>query len=108
MGHGHSVMEQHSNGWLSRDELQQIIDSLSADDLIEATASKGTEDGGMLLLKVSFNRAAARAGFGEDATQHVRAADFQYLAKTLGGVVNAESPLSEGTEDLLASAASGE
>jgi len=100
-----------SNGkpeWLTREEVQAICDSLSADDLIEGTAQKGTGSGGMLMVKVAFNRAAERSGHGEDATTHVRASDFAYLAKLITEVVNVDSPLSEGTEDLLASAASGE
>jgi len=98
-----------SNGtdWLTREEVDVICLSLSADDLIEGTAQKGTGSGGLLMVKVAFNRAAERAGYGEDATTRVKAADFQYLAQLIAGVVNVDSPLSEGTGDLLASAASG-
>ena len=48
----------------------------------------------------AFDSAAARMGIsnGTPATEHVRAADFQYLATQLGEVLDVDSPLSE--EDL--------
>jgi hypothetical protein len=94
--------------WMTLEEIESVCEALSADDLIEGTASKGTSSGGLLMVKVAFNRAAERSGHGEDATTRVRASDFQHLAKLIAGVVNVDNPLSEGTGDLLASAASGE
>jgi hypothetical protein len=94
--------------WMTLEEIEAVCETLSADDLIEGTAQKGTGSGGLLMVKVAFNRAADRAGFGEDATTRVRAGDFQHLAKLIAEVVNVDSPLSVGTVDSLASAASGE
>ncbi len=82
--------------WLTRTEIDEVIDSLSADDLIEAT-SAGVKDA--KIAGVAFNRAAARNGKGDDATQRVKAGDFVYLATAIGGVINVDGPLPEGTQD---------
>lgn len=83
--------------WLTAPEIQLVVDNLSADDLIEGTAQKG--DNGILMIKVAFNRSAARLGYGDEATTRVRASDFQALATSIGQVVNVDSPLSPGTQD---------
>jgi hypothetical protein len=88
---------------LTREEIDAIADALSADDIIEGTIAGD----GAKMLRVAFNRAAARAGYGDEATTRVGAGDFKHWAQKLGEVVNAESPLSEGTESLLGSAATG-
>jgi CTP:molybdopterin cytidylyltransferase MocA len=89
------------------DTIDRIIDAITADDLIEATAAKGTEGGGVLLLKVAFCRAAERLGFGPEATLRVRGADFRYLADRMGEVINVDNPLSVATARSLRSADSG-
>ena len=89
--------------WLTRAQIQDVVENLSADDLIRATTTgQGAEIAG-----IAFNSAAARMGT-EDATSKVKAADFQYLAEQIGGAINVESPLSEDTESLLNSADTGE
>lgn len=92
--------------WLSRDQIDEVLENLSADDLLKATAGgKGSEVAGL-----AFNLGAARLGLsnGTPATQHVRAGDFRYLAEKLGEVINVDSPLSEETSSLLDSADPGE
>ena len=93
--------------WLTREQIDEVIAGLSAADLIEGT-SNGRKDAAV--AGAAFDSAAARLGIsnGTPATQHVRAADFQYLASQLGEAINVDSPLSETTSDLLDSAAVGE
>lgn len=92
--------------WLTRPEIDAIGDAISADDLIEGQVAGGKGEG-VLLVKVAFNRAAERAGYGEAATTRVKAGDFKYLAERIGEVINVDSPLSPGIEDSQLSAASG-
>lgn len=91
--------------WLSREDIDRVANALSADDLIEGmTEDKGK---GLQMLKVAFNRAAIREGLGEEATTRISATDFKHFADTMGGVINVESPLSNGTQDSLDSVAIG-
>lgn len=94
--------------WLTRADIEAVIEGMNADDLIEGVASKGDAGGGVLLVRAAFTRAAERLGYGPEATARVRGSDFQYLALRLGEVVNVESPLSVGTVASLTSATSGE
>lgn len=93
--------------FLDRATVDGVIAAITADDLIEATAAKGTDGGGVLLLKVAFCRAAERLGLGPDATLRVRGSDFRYLAEQMGEVINVDHPLSEATARSLRSADSG-
>jgi hypothetical protein len=88
---------------LTREEIDAIADALSADDIIEGTVAGD----GAQMLRVAFNRAATRAGYTVEATTLVGASDFKYWAEKLGEVVNAESPLSQGTESSPGSAVTG-
>jgi hypothetical protein len=93
--------------WLSRQEIDQIADNISADDLIEGMDGTGTQQQqGTRMVRTAFNGAGARLGI-EQATTRVRASDFKYLADRIGEVVNIDSPLSESTEALLVSADTG-
>jgi hypothetical protein len=94
--------------WLTRQDVDRILDHLSADDLIEAMVP-GEEAGAKMPMR-AFNRAALRLGVGTDtepATQRVRPGDLKYLMERIGEVINIDSPLSESTGDLLASATTG-
>lgn len=93
--------------WLTREQIDQVVGSLSAADLIEATAD-GRKDAAV--AGAAFDAAAARLGLsnGTPATQHVHAYDFQYLATAIGEAINVDSPLSEATSDLPDSVAVGE
>lgn len=94
--------------WLTREKIEEVLANLSAADLIEATGD-GTAQGAKI-AGTAFDSAAARMGVsnGTPATQHIRAADFAYLANRIGEVVNIDSPLSDATSNSLDSAASGE
>lgn len=80
--------------WLTKDQIDQVIDSLSAADLIEGTAD-GRKDA--QVAGAAFDSAAARMGLsnGTPATEHIRAADFGYMAERLGEAINVDSPKSD-------------
>lgn len=91
-----------SNGdtpWLTREQIDQVIEKMSAADLI-AGMGDGDTIKGPKMAGDAFNAAAARTGVsnGSPATEHVRMGDFAYMAKAITKAVNIESPLSEGQE----------
>jgi len=94
--------------WLTREQIDQVLEQLSAADLIEATGD-GTRQGAKV-AGAAFDAAAGRMGLsnGTPASQHVKASDFGYLAAQLGEVINVDSPLSEKTSDSLASVEPGD
>ena len=101
MGHGSIVTD-----WLTREQIDGVIQQLSADDLIESgVGDPGTS--GTKAVRNAFNLAAERAGIPE-AAKRIRIQDFRYWSEAMGGAVNIDSPLSEGTEGLLVSADTGE
>ena len=72
--------------WLTREKIDEVLENLSAADLITATGD-GSQSGAKM-AGLAFDSAAARLGIsnGTPATAHVRAADFKYLARcTRGG-----------------------
>lgn len=85
--------------WLTREQIDQVIDSMSAADLINALGD-GTEIQGPKMAGAAFDSAAARLGIsnGTPASAQVRMADFKYLAESITKAVNTDSPLSEGQE----------
>lgn len=94
--------------WLSREDIDRVLDTLSADDLIEATdagAGKGAKIAGL-----AFHQAAVRVlgPYEGRYTERVKAADFSYLANRISGEVNIDSPLSESTSALLDSEEPGD
>jgi len=94
--------------WLTRQDVDRILDHLSADDLIEAMVP-GEEQSARMPIR-AFNRAALRLGVGteeEKASQRIRPGDLQYLITRIGEVVNIDSPLSESTVGLLDSVTTG-
>jgi hypothetical protein len=80
--------------WLTREQIDEVVANLSAADLIEGT-SNGQKDA--QVAGSAFNSAAARMELsnGTPATQHVRAADFGYLAERIGEAINVDSPKSD-------------
>lgn len=84
--------------WLTREQIDQVIEGLSAADLIEATGD-GRKDAAV--AGAAFDSAAARMGVsnGTPATQHVKASDFSYMATQLGEAINVDGPLSEGSSE---------
>ena len=89
--------------WMSREQIDEVLNNLSAADLIEAVdeASDTRKATG------AFNAAATRMGI-EQALTRVRANDFKYLASRMNEVVNIDSPLSAETSESLASVNTGE
>lgn len=91
--------------WISREDIDRIIDGLSADDIIEAVGEGRTASA--KVAGAAFNHSAERLGFGEKATTRVSLQDFQYMANRIGEVVNLDSPLPAGTGALQDSADTG-
>lgn len=93
--------------WLSRAQIDEVIAGLSAADLIEAT-SDGRKDA--QVAGAAFDSAAKRMELsnGTPATEHVRAADFSYLASAIGAALDVDSPKSEATSNSPDSVAAGE
>ena len=94
--------------WLTREDIDAVLEQLSADDVIEAIGD-GRQAGARIAGEV-FNQGAERLGLanGSKATARVKISDFQYLANRIGEVVNVDSPLPTGTGDLPPSADTGE
>lgn len=86
--------------WLTREQIDQVIEGMSASDLITAMGD-GEGIKGPLMAGQAFDSAAARLGVsnGTPATQHVRMADFAYMANAITKAVDVDNPLSEGQED---------
>lgn len=86
--------------WLTREQIDQVIDGMSAGDLITAMGD-GEKLQGPAMAGAAFDSAAARLGIsnGTPATDHVRMADFAYMAGEITKAVNVDSPLSGGQED---------
>jgi hypothetical protein len=94
--------------WLTRSQIDEVIGSLSADDLIESGFG-GDKINVLQAAAAAFNRAAERAGLsnGTPATQHVRPADLRYLNEAIGEALAMDSPLPVGIGDSPDSVASG-
>lgn len=88
--------------WLSRGDIDRVIDNLSADDLIESGLAGADAADAVAAGAKAFNAAAARIGLsnGSNATAHMRASDLQYFANALKGAVDIDSPKPEDSEDL--------
>ena len=99
----------HDQDWLQRADIDSVLESLSADDLIEAM-QPGEEQSARMPVR-AFNLAATRTGIsanGDKASQRIRPGDLKYLIERIGEVVNIDSPLSEGTVASLVSVSTGE
>lgn len=93
--------------WLTRADIDSVLDQLSADDVIEGLAEDVPS---VKLPMMIFNRAAARLGVsnGTPASQHIRVADLQYMSKAVGEATSLNSPKFDGTPDSQDSADTGE
>lgn len=93
--------------WLSRDDIDSILDNLTADDVIEGLAE---EVPSVKLPMVIFNRAAARQGAsnGTPASQHVKIADMRYMTEAVGKATSVSDPKSQSTSISQDSADTGE
>lgn len=85
--------------WLTREQIDSVIQGMSAGDLVEAMGDGDKMAGPKMPVK-AFDIAAARLGVsnGTTASAMVRLVDFKYLAKAIAEAVSIESPLSEGQE----------
>lgn len=95
---------------LSRVELDQIIDGMTARDIF-AAAPSGTDTSnikGADTAGIAFEQAAERQGFGPLALDRVGAADAIYLATAIGEALNMGSPKADDTEALPTSPATGD
>lgn len=89
-----------SEGWLSREQIDAVIEGMSAADLVAAMGLFDSQKQSTQWAMAAFDLAAARqeASNGTAASEHVRLADFAYLAQAVGEAINIEAPLSEGQE----------
>lgn len=97
--------------WLTREQVDQVVESLSANDLIESgLAGNQDQAESVKAAAVAFNMAAKRIGLanGTLATEHMRAVDLAYFAQALKAYMDIDSPKSETLEGSPASATSGE
>ena len=86
--------------WLTRAQIDSVIESMSASDLIDAMGD-GLKQSSAKMAGTAFNAAAARIGLsnGTPATDHIRMSDFPYMAGAIGEVVNIENPTSAEQSD---------
>jgi alanine racemase len=91
-------MDAPKEDWLSREQIEQVIGSMSAADLVDAMAKYPTEQDSLQMAILAFDTAASRAGVsnGTAASQHVRMSDLKYLGEQIKGAINVDNPLSEG------------
>ena len=96
--------------WLTREDVDSVIDAMSAADLIDALGDRDTANPGPKMAGDAFDAAAARIGMsnGTPAMANVRMRDFQYLANRISEAMSTAGPLSEGPTDLQDSATTGE
>lgn len=93
---------------LTREELAQIIDGMTARDIFAAAPSgEGVSSGSETAAK-AFESAAERQGFGSGALDRVGAADAIYLAGAIGEALNMGGPKADDTEESPTSPASGD
>lgn len=92
-----TVPETPAEEWVTREQIDEVIDQMSAADLVHAMGDKD-KMGGTALASAAFNAAAARLGKsnGTPMLEHVRMSDFSYFAEKAGAAINVENPTSEG------------
>lgn len=98
-------------GWLTAEQIDQIISNASADDIIEAMAIyPNAAENPMQLSREIFNRSADRLGLtnGATAAQMIPAHDFAAWAEKLREILSPENPTSEGIDPSQLSADTGE
>jgi hypothetical protein len=108
MADGHAMTEVKDK-WLNREQIDEVIDNLSAADLIEHMVEGSDARSSVRFAGEAFDAAAKRIGMsnGTAATEHVRVSDFKYLAQRIGEAVNLGSPLSRAPGDSPDSANTG-
>ncbi len=100
----------HQPRWLTDEQITEIIDNASADDIIEALAMyPEINEHGLEISREIFNRSADRLGMsnGTTALQMVRAKGWREFTQQLRGLIS-ESPKVEASDLSPDSADSGE
>lgn len=92
---------------LTREQIDQIIDSLTMGDVHEAFA-QGVND--KAIAGVAFARAAKRSKLvnGSDPLDQVAVGDLKYLGERMQAAMSDTNPKSPTTEDSPPSAVTGE
>ena len=88
--------KQSGNNFLSREEIDSILQGMTARDLFSAMPSQGEVSGAETAGK-TFESAAERQGYGAGALDRVKISDAAYLSEELGGVLSADSPKADAT-----------
>lgn len=86
--------------WLTREQIDQVVEAISAEDLIESGIADAGKDNGKAVkaAKEAFNSAAAFIGVsnGTPASRHIRPADLTYWTSAISAAVNVGSPKAKG------------
>jgi hypothetical protein len=98
-------------GRLSREDVQKIVDAMSARDMFQSTL--GTEslsetERGLSMSERIFDKAAARLGYGEKALDRVGLSDGAWLMEQLAESLNMGGKEAGGTEGSPDSSDTGE
>lgn len=93
--------------WLTRAELDQILDGMTGRDVFAAVPNGESEIAGTEIASNVFEGAAVRQGYGEGALDRVKPADAMYLAGKLAEVFQQTGPKGKRTARSQASPASG-
>jgi hypothetical protein len=99
-----------TNQWLTREQIDRVIEGLSADDLIESGMAGETDQTKAIGAAArAFNAAAARLGIsnGTTATAVMRATDLRYFAEALKAYMDIDAPKLKPLEDSPDSAVTG-
>ena len=102
-------MTDETTVFLTRAEIQQIVDGMTARDIFAAMPGQSSDEiRGADIAGAAFDAAAKRQELGEGALDRVRPSDATWLAELLSEALNAGSPKADGTEVLQASPATGD
>lgn len=86
--------------WLTREQIDQVVAAISADDLIESGLVDAGDDKNLALkaAKAAFNSAAAFIGVsnGSPASRHVHPRDLTYWSEAITEGVSVTSPKRKG------------
>jgi hypothetical protein len=90
---------------LTREELQQIVNGMTAGDVFSSTGGETKPNEVALSI---FNRAAERLDYGVNAIDRVGIGDTTYLSDLLGEALNMGGPKADATSQSPTSADTGD
>lgn len=96
------------SNFLSRSEIEAILNGMTARDIFAVVRSGGDPDKGAQVAGDAFEAAALRQGYGEGVLDRVRPGDAIYLAQELSEVFTSDSPKDGTTGDSPDSSGIGE